>query len=152
MLNIITSIRNLRVNNNVAPSKPLNMIIDTKEEYVCFLTKHQSYLKKFANYENLLFDNNPNKEQAQVIVLEDLNIIVPLKEIIDFDKEKERLNKEFTRLTNEVTISEKMLNNPSFTAKAPKDKVDAEKAKLEKYIQQLEEVKKLLASLDEMYE
>ena len=45
-----------------------------------------------------------------------------------------------------------MLNNPSFTAKAPKDKVDAEKAKLEKYIQQLEEVKKLLASLDEMYE
>ena len=152
MLNIITSIRNLRVNNNVAPSKPLNMIIDTKEEYVCFLTNHQSYLKKFANYENLVFDNNPNKEQAQVIVLEDLNIIVPLKEIIDFDKEKERLNKEFTRLTNEVTRSEKMLNNPSFTAKAPKDKVDAEKAKLEKYIQQLEEVKKLLASLDEMYE
>ena len=38
------------------------------------------------------------------------------------------------------------------SAKAPKDKVDAEKAKLEKYIQQLEEVKKLLASLDEMYE
>ena len=96
--------------------------------------------------------NNPNKEQAQVIVLEDLNIIVPLKEIIDFDKEKERLNKEFTRLTNEVSRSEKMLNNPSFTAKAPKDKVDAEKAKLEKYIQQLEEVKKLLASLDEIYE
>ena len=152
MLSIITSIRNLRVNNNVAPSKPLNMIIDTKEEYVCFLTKHQSYLKKFANYENLVFDNNPNKEQAQVIVLEDLNIIVPLKEIIDFDKEKERLNKEFTRLTNEVSRSEKMLNNPSFTAKAPKDKVDAEKAKLEKYIQQLEEVKKLLASLDEIYE
>ena len=152
MLSIITAIRNLRVNNNVAPSKPLSMIIDAKEHDVIFLETHKEYLKKFANYESLEFNNNPNKEQSQVIVLEDLNIIVPLKEIIDFDKEKERLTKEFERLTNEVARSEKMLSNPSFTSKAPKEKVDAEKEKLEKYVQQLEEVKKLLASLNEMYE
>ena len=152
MLNIITSVRNMRVNNNVAPSKPLTMIIDAKEDDVKFFNEHKEYLKRFANYETLSFDNNPSKDKAQVIVLDDLNVIIPLKELIDIDKEKERLSKEQIRLSNEVKRSENMLNNPSFTSKAPQAKVDAEKEKLEKYQQQLKEVENLLKSIEEMYE
>ena len=152
MLNIITSVRNMRLNNNVAPSKPLTMIIDAKEDDVKFFNEHKAYLKRFANYETLSFDNNPSKDKAQVIVLDDLNVIIPLKELIDIDKEKERLSKEQIRLSNEVKRSENMLNNPSFTSKAPQAKVDAEKEKLEKYQQQLKEVENLLKSIEEMYE
>ncbi len=151
MLEIITAIRNMRVNNSVAPSKPLTMIIDAKENDVKFLNDHRDYLKKFANFDTLSFQNNPTKEQSQVIVLDDLNIIIPLKELIDVNKEKERLLKEQTRLLTEVSRSEKMLGNPSFTSKAPKEKVEAETEKLEKYRNQLKEVETLLKSLEELY-
>ena len=142
----------MRTTNNVAPSKPLTMIIDAKEQDVKFLNEHLAYLKRFANYDTLTFDNNPNKEQAQVIVLDDMNIIIPLKELIDHDKELERLTKEHERLAAEVERSTKMLNNPSFVQKAPEAKVAAEKEKLEKYIQQLKEVEELLKSLEGLYE
>ena len=137
----------MRVTNNVAPSKPLTVIIESSEEDKEFLLSLKDYLKRFANYEELIFDNNTNKEQSQVIVLDNLNVVIPLKELIDVTKEKERLTKELGRLQSEVERSNRMLNNPSFVAKAPAQKIEDEKAKLVKYIQQLKEVEALLESL-----
>ena len=147
LISIITSIRNMRVTNNVAPSKPLTVIIESNEEDKEFLLSVKDYLKRFANYEELIFDNNSNKEQSQVIVLDNLNVVIPLKELIDVTKEKVRLTAELAKLQSEVERSNKMLNNPSFIAKAPAQKVEDEKAKLAKYIQQLNEVETLLESL-----
>lgn len=147
LISIITSIRNMRVTNNVAPSKPLTIIIESNEEDKVFLLSVKDYLKRFANYEELIFDNNSNKEQSQVIVLDNLNVVIPLKELIDVAKEKLRLTAELTKLQSEVERSNKMLNNPSFVSKAPAQKVEDEKAKLAKFIQQLKEVETLLESL-----
>ena len=120
---------------------------DYVEEDKVFLLSVKDYLKRFANYEELIFDNNSNKEQSQVIVLDNLNVVIPLKELIDVAKEKLRLTAELTKLQSEVERSNKMLNNPSFVSKAPAQKVEDEKAKLAKFIQQLKEVETLLESL-----
>ena len=58
---------------------------------------------------------------------------MPLEDLIDKDKEIERLTKETERLTKEIARCEGMLNNPNFVNKAPATKVDAEKDKLAKY-------------------
>ena len=152
MLDIITSIRNMRTTNNVAPSKKLTMIIDTNASVSAFLKEMNPYLEKFANYESLTFSNNYSTENANIIVLDNVKIIIPLKELIDYEKELKRLNSERDRLTSEVERSNKMLNNPSFISKAPAEKVNLEKEKLSKYEEQLKEVSNTLEQLKKMYE
>ena len=73
--------------------------------------------------------------------------IVPLDELIDFEQEMERLTKEEDRLNKEIARAEGMLNNERFVSKAPEAKVQAERDKLEKYTQMLEQVKERLAGL-----
>ena len=152
LFDIITAVRNTRVTNNIAPSKPLTINIEANQEDTFFLIQHQGYLKKFVNYSSLGFSDNPDREHSQVLVLNNLNVIIPLKELVDKEKELERLNKELVRLQNEVERSNKMLNNPSFIDKAPAQKVQIEREKLEKYILQLKEVEQQIASLEGMYE
>ena len=152
LFDIITAVRNTRVTNNIAPSKPLTITIETNQEDTFFLIHHQGYLKKFTNYSSLSFSDNPDREHSQVLVLNNLNVIIPLKELVDKEKELERLNKELLRLQSEVERSNKMLNNPSFIDKAPAQKVQAEREKLEKYILQLKEVEQQINSLEGLYE
>ena len=70
-----------------------------------------------------------------------------LKQLVDIDKEIERLKKEEGRLQGEIKRCNGMLNNERFTSKAPQAKIDEEKAKLVKYTQMLEQVTERLATL-----
>ena len=72
---------------------------------------------------------------------------MPLEDLIDKDKEIERLTKETERLTKEIARCEGMLNNPNFVNKAPAAKVDAEKDKLAKYKEMMDKVKGQLEQL-----
>ena len=67
-------------------------------------------------------------------------VYLPLEDLIDREKEIERLTKEQERLTKEIARCEGMLNNPNFVNKAPAAKVEAEKEKLEKYKEMKEKV------------
>ena len=149
LLNIITAVRNIRAEKNVAPSKKISIGLETSsKEYQAFLSEQQDYLQRFLNYETLTIDEKITHEHATVVVVNDVNVVVPLKELINFEEEKTRLTKELTRLENEVKRSVNMLNNASFIAKAPTQKVEAEKAKLVEYQNQLKEVENLLKDLE----
>jgi valyl-tRNA synthetase len=149
MLNIISSVRNIRAEKNVAPSKKISIGLETSNiDYQKFLNNHYDYLSRFLNFEELTINNNINHDNATIVVVSDVNVIVPLKELINFEEEKARLTKELSRLENEVKRSVNMLNNASFIAKAPAQKVEAEKAKLVEYQNQLKEVENLLKDLE----
>ena len=148
MLNIISSVRNIRAEKNVAPSKKISIGLETSNtDYQKFLNSHEDYLSRFLNFEELTINDNINHDNATIVVVSDVNVIVPLKELINFEEEIKKLEKEVERLTNEVARSTNMLNNQSFISKAPAAKVEAEKAKLEEYTKGLNEVKKLLEDL-----
>ena len=102
-------------------------------DYQKFLNNHYDYLSRFLNFEELTINNSINHDNATIVVVSDVNVIVPLKELINFEEEIKRLEKEVERLTNEVSRSTNMLNNQSFISKAQAQKVEAEKAKLEEY-------------------
>lgn len=68
--------------------------------------------------------NDDIHEKVVSTVVPDASIYIPLEELIDLEKEKERLLKEEKRLISEVKRSNGMLNNQKFLEKAPKAKVD----------------------------
>ena len=92
-------------------------------------------------------DKNGISEDAVSVVVSNAVVYMPLEDLIDKDKEIERLTKETERLTKEIARCEGMLNNPNFVNKAPAAKVDAEKDKLAKYKEMMDKVKGQLEQL-----
>ena len=152
LFDVITSVRNIRAEKNVALSKKITIILeDNKNKNISrFVNDYQSYLSKFLNYEELIVSTDAHelKNDAVVSVLDDVNIIIPLKELINIEEELEKLKNQQEKLIAEVNRCEGLLNNPRFVEKAPQSKVDAEKSKLTSYKMQLEEVKNTIAKLE----
>ena len=72
---------------------------------------------------------------------------MPFAELVDTEKEVERLKKEEERLAKELARVNGMLNNEKFVSRAPQAKIDEEKAKLSKYTQMMDQVKERLGQL-----
>ena len=73
---------------------------------------------------------------------------MPLLDLVDKDKELERLNKEKEKLNSEIARIDKKLSNQGFVSKAPQQVVDGEKAKREKYVEMLNSVEERIAALN----
>ena len=145
LFEIISSIRNTRNKKNVAMSKKINVSIETASEYLQnYFNKHSDYLAKFTNFDNLVIASNVDHTDAVVSVLDDVNVIIPLKELINIDEEIAKLKQQIAKLEMDIDRSQNMLNNPNFMAKAPAKKIEAEQQNVISYQEQLKEAKKLL--------
>ena len=92
-------------------------------------------------------DKSGIPEDAVSTVIPDAVIYIPFAELVDIDKEIERLKKEEGRLQGEIKRCQGMLGNEKFVSKAPQSKIDEEKEKLAKYEQMLDQVKERLNTL-----
>ena len=148
LFNIITTVRNIRAEKNVGNSKKINIILeDTKKLGLESFTKtYDEYLAKFLNFETLevMFEAGSKKEDAVVSVLSDCTVIVPLKELVNMEEEIAKLKAQKEKLLSEIARCEGMLSNPKFVEKAPAQKVEAERKKLEDYKLQLSEIETTL--------
>jgi valyl-tRNA synthetase len=147
---IIRSIRNIRAEAGAPPSKKLTLYIASDDK--AYLKRCSAYICRLANVGEIRFINSASdiKEKVSNAVLEHSEIYIPLGELIDIEKEIQRLNKDLEKARAEVERSEKMLGNPGFVNKAPKHLIDKEKdnlaantelcAKLEARIKELSEV------------
>ena len=86
-------------------------------------------------------------EDAVSAMIPEVEICMPFAELVDIEKEIERLKKEEVRLQKELARVNGMLNNEKFVSKAPQSKIDEEKEKLAKYTQMMEQVKVRLSQL-----
>ena len=86
-------------------------------------------------------------DDAVSAVIADATLFVPLEDLVDFEKEKERLTKEKEKLEKELARSRGMLSNEKFMSKAPEAKVAEEREKLAKYEAMMEQVEARLASM-----
>lgn len=128
---IIRSVRNLRAEMDVPVSKKLHLYVVSKEQ--SYIAKNESYVKKLANVEAVSFVAAKSDVSAKSvsIVTSGAEVYIPLGELVDVEKEMQRLNKELKVMEGEIKRSEGMLNNPGFVAKAPKQLIENEKAKLQ---------------------
>ena len=146
----VRNIRNLRADMNVAPSrKALVYVVTASEDVKNIFNNSLGFFGTlaYASEVKVQADKTGIPEDAVSTVIPDAVIYIPFAELVDIDKEIERLKKEEGRLQGEIKRCNGMLNNERFTSKAPQAKIDEEKAKLIKYTQMLEQVTERLATL-----
>ena len=146
----VRNIRNLRADMNVAPSrKALVYVVSASEDVKNIFSNSLGFFGTlaYASEVKVQADKAGIPEDAVSTVIPDAVIYIPFAELVDIDKEIERLKKEEGRLQGEIKRCNGMLNNEKFTSKAPQAKIDEEKAKLVKYTQMLEQVTERLATL-----
>jgi len=146
----VRNIRNLRADMNVAPSrKALVYVVSASEDVKNIFNNSLGFFGTlaYASEVKVQADKAGIPDDGVSTVIPDAVIYIPFAELVDIDKEIERLKKEEGRLQGEIKRCNGMLNNERFTSKAPQAKIDEEKAKLVKYTQMLEQVTERLATL-----
>ena len=147
---VVRGIRNTRSEMNVPQNRRTSLYIVTKDEDICRMYREcgKSFVNlAFAKEIHVQTDKNGIGEDAVSIVVGNGVVYLPLEDLVDREKELERLGKEQERLTKEIARCEGMLNNPNFVNKAPQAKVNAEKEKLAKYKEMKEKVSMQLEQL-----
>ena len=142
---IVTAIRNIRGEMNIAPSKKVNVSIKTEK-----VKNHQlDYIKKLAKVENVTIGKNIKKPHtsASAIVMNS-EIYVPLEGLIDLNIEKQRLEKEISRLESSLAGIDKKLSNKKFVNNAPADVVENERSKQRDWGEKLSKLKSILTDLN----
>ncbi len=146
----VRAIRNLRTGMNVPPSRKAQVFVVSENPEVREIFESGSVFFATLGYASSVHvqsDKSGIGEDAVSAVIPDAVLYLPFAELVDIDKEIERLKKEEERLTKELARVNGMLGNERFISKAPQAKIDEEKAKLEKYTQMMEQVKVRLAQL-----
>ncbi len=147
---VVRGIRNIRSQMNVPQNRKTNVFLVGKDAATC-----ERYEALKASYLNLAMakqihvqqDKAGIGEDAVSVVVSDAVVYLPMEDLVDREKEIERLKKEVARLTKEIARGEGMLGNQNFLAKAPAAKVEQEKEKLEKYKEMMEKVEVQLEQL-----
>ena len=146
IMEAIKAVRNRRLEMNVPPSKKADIIIVTDKEEI--FKKGASFFEKLASAKNVTVtgDKSEVDSGAVHIVVPSAEIFLPMNELVDREKEIERLTAEKQRLEKEIKRVEGKLSNKSFVDKAPANVVDAEREKGVKYKEMLDKVLETLSS------
>ena len=148
---LVKGVRNLRTDMDVPPSRKAKIMITSDQRTVrdTFAAVEDAYKTLAGASEiEILSDKAGIPENAVSVVIPEAVLYLPLEDLVDMEKEKERLVKERERLTKELSRSRGMLSNEKFLSKAPADKVEEEKAKLAKYQQMMDDVESRLAQMN----
>jgi len=147
--NSINSIRNVRGELSIPPSKDIEIIIsfsDNSKETI--IKKYQSYFQRLARVIRItgLTDSAKPKQSASAVV-DGGEVFIPLAGLIDIGAERERIQKEITHAEAMVENIEKKLVNENFVNRAPKEIVEKEREKLDNFKTNLDKLRNNLAAL-----
>ena len=146
----VRAIRGVRSSMNVPPSKKATVYVVSEDAGLLQIFEHSKSFFAALGYagEVILQENKEGiADDAVSAVIHKAVIYMPFADLVDIEKEIERLRGEEKRLAGELARSRGMLGNETFVNRAPEAKIAEERAKLEKYEQMMEQVKIRLAQL-----
>lgn len=147
----VRSIRNIRSEMNVAPSKKAKVFVVSDDATVREIFEKGNVFFATLGYASEVIiqsDKEGIEDDAVSVVIPKATIYMPFAELVDIAKEIERLHKEVERLNKELARVNGMLSNPNFVSKAPEKKINEEKEKKAKYEQMMEQVRGQLSHLE----
>ena len=150
MKEAVRGIRNVRTEMNVAPGRKAAVyVVSEKEDVRLIFEEGRQFFQALAAASELTVqaDKSGIDDSAVSVVIPNAAVYIPFEELVDIAQEIERLKKEQKRLEGELARVQGMLGNEKFMSKAPKQKVDEERAKLEKYAQMKAQVEERLSQL-----
>ena len=126
IMEVITGIRNIRGEMNLNPGLKLNVLVKTQNSAIQqTLQYHGEYVRELARVEQL--ETGPNIEKPKVSassVLGEMDLIIPLEGMMDFQEERKRVEKELKKIEKDLIFLDKKLSNPDFVKKAPVDVIE----------------------------
>ena len=146
----VRSIRTVRTSMNVPPSKKTTIyVVSADEDIRRSFHDGMTYFSSLAKAEEVLIQSDKAgiPENAVSAIIPGAEFLIPFDQLVDVEKEKERLSKEKDRLEKEIARCEGMLNNERFISKAPAAKGEEEREKLKGYRQMMDQVTERLAGL-----
>ncbi len=148
----VRGIRNVRADMNVPNSKKATVYVVSENPQVRKIFEEgRSFFAVLGAASEVLVqaDKTGIADNAVSVMIPEAAVYMPLAELLDIGKEKERLKKEEARLEKELARVNGMLGNERFVSRAPASKIQEEKAKFEKYTQMMDQVKERLTQLGE---
>ncbi|AZM94663.1 MAG: valine--tRNA ligase [Gammaproteobacteria bacterium] len=132
---VIIAVRNIRAEMNIAPGKPLDVLLTKgKPEDAERLESNRHFLAKLAKLESATWLANPDDAPlCATQLVGDMEVLVPMADLIDKDAELKRLAKEIDKQDKLIGGIEKKLGNEGFIAKAPEAVVEKERGKLAEF-------------------
>ena len=151
IIETIKAIRNRRSEMNIAPSRKAKLFLETKYQDT-FNPSTFAFFARLASAAEVVvaekFDENTvSADECVQVVTPSATVYLPLSDLVDYEKEKARLETERQKLIDEVVRFEKKLSNEGFVAKAPESVVAGEKAKLAAAREKLAGVEAALAKI-----
>lgn len=146
---IILAIRNIRGEINLGPNKPITALFykGTKLDRERLANLH-NYLLRLAKLESAQFVNALPKAAMATALIDELEIHIPMANLIDKKAEIIRLTKEIAKLEKDIAAANNKFNNPHYLEKAPADVVAKEKLRLEENNLSVRKLKQMAADLE----
>lgn len=147
VMEIIKALREVKVETGCAPSKKVNVYLLTDAKRL--VSANADCIAKLGGAASVkCISTKEEAEEKSVAKVTGVGtLFVPLGELVDADKERERLNNELERIMGEIRRADGKLNNQGFIAKAPKQLVEAERAKLNTFAEMREKILEQLKNL-----
>ncbi len=146
----VTAMRGLRNDMNVPPSRKAKVYVVSKEQHVRDIFEGSKvFFATLGSASEVMIQEDKAGIDADAVsvVIPNATVYMPFADLVDIDKEIERLTKEKARLEGELKRSNGMLSNEKFISKAPAEKIAEEKDKLAKYEAMLAQVEERLTHL-----
>ncbi len=133
---VIKVVRNIKAEMNIPLTKEVDLhirVLDDKKGDV--LKTNLPYIRNLAHVKHILLGDNVEKPEYSAIgVLEDIEIFIPLQNVIDIEAEVKRLEQKLVKIEKELTLINKKLNNIDFIEKAPQEIISKEKEKMKELV------------------
>lgn len=146
----VRGIRNSRTGMNVPPSRKAKVFVVSDDEQVRdIFEKGKVFFTTLAYASEVVIQSDKSgiDEEAVAVLIPNATVYMPFSDLVDIDKEIERLKNEEKKLEGELKRVNGMLSNEKFISKAPEAKINEEKEKLSKYTIMMEQVKERLKTL-----
>ena len=147
VMDVIKTVRNIKAQVGCPPAKKVRLYIAAANRRM--LSLNAGAIARLAGASGIEFvESGDLGEKTLSQVTETCTVFVPLGELVDVEKERERLGKELERVVGEIGRADGKLQNRGFVEKAPRALVDAERAKLEKFIEMKQKIEKQIRDLE----
>lgn len=146
IMTAIRAIRNRRAEMNIPPSKKATVFVET--EFVENFQNGANFIKRLAYSNEVNVQSSfSDLDNTVTVITDDAKIYIPIGELIDFEAEKKRLNKELATAEDKLSFINKKLNNPGFMSKAPEKVVEQNKQDAAKHEERIANIKVSLENL-----
>jgi len=147
---IIYNIRNIKGEMNVPPEIKANVLINTRDKQVeSIINDNTAIIAFLSKLSNLKVGENITKPSGSASAVgSGYEMYLPLKDLIDIEKERIRLNRETELLENQINISKNKLSKDNFIKKAKPNVVERERKRLKKFEESRKKVLNILSSLE----